>query len=92
MTQALLFPRWRKLARRALTLAALLTAVPAFAAGLVLGSKNFTEQHLLSEITSQYLNSKGYQVTRKPDLATVILRNALVNRQLTWLGITPAPA
>ena len=82
MTQALLFPRWRKLARRALTLAALLTAVPAFAAGLVLGSKNFTEQHLLSEITSQYLNSKGYQVTRKPDLATVILRNALVNRQL----------
>ena len=88
MTQALLFPRWRKLARRALALAALLLAAPAFAAGLVLGSKNFTEQHLLSEITSEYLNSKGYQVMRKPDLATVILRNALVNRQLTWRDYT----
>ena len=47
MTQALL-SALAQAARRALTLAALLTAVPAFAAGLVLGSKNFTEQHLLS--------------------------------------------
>ncbi|MBP4050579.1 glycine betaine ABC transporter substrate-binding protein [Chromobacterium violaceum] len=61
-------------------------SAPAAAAGLTLGSKNFTEQHLLSELTAQYLRGKGYQVAQKPDLATVILRNAMEHGQidLAW--------
>ncbi|HYS64625.1 MAG TPA: glycine betaine ABC transporter substrate-binding protein, partial [Paraburkholderia sp.] len=40
--------------------ALLLTSLHASAATLVLGGKNFTEQYVLTEITSQYLRSKGY--------------------------------
>ncbi|OWY39429.1 glycine/betaine ABC transporter substrate-binding protein [Xenophilus sp. AP218F] len=63
-----------------------LFSAPAGAAGLVLGSKNFTEQHLLSELTAQYLRGKGYEVTQKTDLATVIMRNAQEHGQidLVW--------
>ncbi|MFC7093974.1 glycine betaine ABC transporter substrate-binding protein [Jeongeupia naejangsanensis] len=68
--------------RMALCVAALVMAAPALAANLVIGSKNFTEQHILSSLTAQYLGSKGYQVEQKTDLATVIQRNALENKQL----------
>ncbi|GHD65399.1 glycine betaine ABC transporter substrate-binding protein [Jeongeupia chitinilytica] len=68
--------------RMALCAAALVLAAPALAANLVIGSKNFTEQHILSSLTAQYLGSKGYQVEQKTDLATIIQRNALENRQL----------
>jgi osmoprotectant transport system substrate-binding protein len=71
-----------RLAGICLAIAALtLFSAPA-AAGLVLGSKNFTEQHLLSELTAQYLRSKGYEITQKQDLASVIMRNAQEHGQL----------
>ncbi|MCD4485359.1 glycine betaine ABC transporter substrate-binding protein [Chromobacterium vaccinii] len=79
------FRRWLASACLAGAAMALLPAAAA-AAGLTLGSKNFTEQHLLSELTAQYLSGKGYEVAQKPDLATVILRNAMEHGQidLAW--------
>ncbi|WP_432724102.1 glycine betaine ABC transporter substrate-binding protein [Jeongeupia wiesaeckerbachi] len=66
-----------------LTAMLLLACTPALAAAnLVLGSKNFTEQHILSSLTTQYLSAKGYQIEKKTDLATIIMRNALLNKQL----------
>lgn len=53
---------------------------------LTLASKNFTEQRILSAITVQYLRAKGFQVEPKTNLATVITRNAMINKQIdmTW--------
>ncbi|MGP1299794.1 glycine betaine ABC transporter substrate-binding protein [Serratia sp. CY29653] len=58
----------------------------AWAAPLTLASKNFTEQRILSAITVQYLRAKGFQVEPKTNLATVITRNAMINKQIdmTW--------
>ncbi|MGK2696917.1 glycine betaine ABC transporter substrate-binding protein [Serratia surfactantfaciens] len=58
----------------------------AWAAPLTLASKNFTEQRILSAITVQYLRAKGFQVIPKTNLATVITRNAMINKQIdmTW--------
>jgi osmoprotectant transport system substrate-binding protein len=52
------------------------------AATITLGSKNFTEQHILSAITVQYLKSQGFDVSAKTDLSTVILRDAMLNKQI----------
>jgi len=62
--------------------ASLLCVTQVMATPLVLGSKNFTEQRLLSSITAQYLTHKGFQVEQKTDLASMIMRDALLNRQL----------
>nr|WP_126468254.1 glycine betaine ABC transporter substrate-binding protein [Pragia fontium] len=53
---------------------------------LVLASKNFTEQHILSAITVQYLRTKGIAITPKTDLASTIIRTAMLNKQvdLAW--------
>lgn len=55
-------------------------------APLVLASKNFTEQHILSAITVEYLAKKDIAVTPKTDLASTIIRNAMLNKQvdLAW--------
>ncbi|MDR0807133.1 MAG: glycine betaine ABC transporter substrate-binding protein [Enterobacteriaceae bacterium] len=55
-------------------------------APLVLASKNFTEQHILSAITVQYLTAKGIAVIPKTDLASTIIRTAMLNRQvdISW--------
>jgi osmoprotectant transport system substrate-binding protein len=69
--------------RHVLLLTGLLGLMPtAQSAPLVLGSKNFTEQHLLSSITAQYLIHKGYQIEEKSDLPSVIMRTAQLNKQL----------
>lgn len=69
--------------RRALIALTLLCTAPAFAGGTInLGSKNFTEQHVLAALTAQYLTAKGYTVNQTSDLATIIMRNALENQQL----------
>lgn len=60
----------------------LLTSASANAAPLVLASKNFTEQHILSAITVQYLATKGIEITPKTDLASTIIRNAMLNKQV----------
>ncbi|HFZ8993554.1 TPA: osmoprotectant ABC transporter substrate-binding protein OsmX [Citrobacter freundii] len=66
--------------------AALLVAVNAKAAPLVLATKGFTEQHILSAMTVQYLQKKGFQVQPRTNIAAVISRNAMVNNQIdiTW--------
>lgn len=40
------------------------------------GGKNFTEQLILSSMTSQYLESKGYDVQERSGMGTAVLRNA----------------
>ncbi|HIE0906511.1 TPA: glycine betaine ABC transporter substrate-binding protein [Serratia marcescens] len=63
-----------------------MTGAATWAAPLTLASKNFTEQRILSAITVQYLRAKGFQVEPKTNLATVITRNAMINKQIdmTW--------
>jgi len=78
--------RWLQRLRHALLFSLLMTGAAAWAAPLTLASKNFTEQRILSAITVQYLRAKGFQVEPKTNLATVITRNALINKQIdmTW--------
>ncbi|MDR5782623.1 glycine betaine ABC transporter substrate-binding protein [Caballeronia sp. LZ065] len=61
-------------------------SVPALAANLVVGGKNFTEQYVLAEITSQYLRARGYTIDTRTGLGSVLLRSAQENGQvdLTW--------
>ncbi|MGF6564911.1 osmoprotectant ABC transporter substrate-binding protein OsmX [Kosakonia cowanii] len=68
-----------------LAAAALLTA-SAHAAPLVVATKSFPEQHILSALTVQYLQKKGFQVQPQTNIATVISRNAMINKQvdMTW--------
>ncbi|HIE0707280.1 glycine betaine ABC transporter substrate-binding protein [Serratia marcescens] len=78
--------RWLQHLRHALLFSLLMTCAAAWAAPLTLASKNFTEQRILSAITVQYLRAKGFQVEPKTNLATVITRNAMINKQIdmTW--------
>ncbi|MGU3522884.1 osmoprotectant ABC transporter substrate-binding protein OsmX [Enterobacteriaceae bacterium C23F] len=63
-----------------------LLATQAQAAPLILATKSFTEQHILSAMTVQYLRKKGFQVQPQTNIATVISRNAMINKQIdiTW--------
>ncbi len=69
----------------ALCAAALFTG-QTIAAPLILATKSFTEQHILSAMTVQYLQKKGFQVQPQTNIATVISRNAMINKQIdmTW--------
>lgn len=77
-----------KLPRMCALLAAamLFTGAAAAARPLVLASKGFTEQHILSAMTVEYLQKKGFQVEPRTNIAAVISRNAMVNKQvdMTW--------
>jgi osmoprotectant transport system substrate-binding protein len=73
-----LFKRARWMAAGAMLVATL----NAHASNLVLGGKNFTEQYVLTEITSQYLRSKGYTVDARTGLGSVLLRSAQENGQI----------
>ncbi len=66
--------------------AATLLVAQAQAAPLILATKSFTEQHILSAMTVQYLQKKGFEVQPKTNIATVISRNAMINKQIdmTW--------
>ena len=66
--------------------AATLLVAQAQAAPLILATKSFTEQHILSAMTVQYLQKKGFEVTPQTNIATVISRNAMINKQIdmTW--------
>ncbi|PHH47342.1 osmoprotectant ABC transporter substrate-binding protein OsmX [Pluralibacter gergoviae] len=76
----------RRLTRLFVAAAAALLAGQAQAAPLILATKSFTEQHILSAMTVQYLRKKGFQVEPKTNIATVISRNAMINKQvdMTW--------
>ena len=69
-----------------LAAAMLFTGAAAAARPLVLASKGFTEQHILSAMTVEYLQKKGFQVEPRTNIAAVISRNAMVNKQvdMTW--------
>ncbi|MEB0163895.1 glycine betaine ABC transporter substrate-binding protein, partial [Glaciimonas sp. CA11.2] len=60
----------------------LVMASAAIAGPLVVGGKNFTEQLILSSMTQQYLQSKGYSVELKNGLGTTIMRQAIESGQL----------
>ena len=66
--------------------ATLLLAGTAKADPIVLATKSFTEQHILSAMTTQYLRKKGFEIKPQTNIATVISRNAMINKQvdMTW--------
>jgi osmoprotectant transport system substrate-binding protein len=51
-------------------------ALPAAAQNLVVGGKNFTEQQLMAEMTSQLLKAKGFTVDKRDGMGTAVLRQA----------------
>nr|WP_322061156.1 glycine betaine ABC transporter substrate-binding protein [Paraburkholderia sp. J63] len=57
-------------------------ALPSFAASVVVGGKNFTEQQLMAEMTSQLLQAKGFTVTKKDGMGSAVLRQAQENGQV----------
>jgi osmoprotectant transport system substrate-binding protein len=73
-------------------IAALATGSPALAAEkkLVIGSKNFTEQRVLSEIMIQLLTDRGFTCEDKTGLGgTLVARQALENGQIdTYMEYT----
>jgi osmoprotectant transport system substrate-binding protein len=69
--------------------AAALFSSQTFAAPLILATKSFTEQHILSAMTVQYLQKKAFQVQPQTNIATVISRNAMINKQIDMTWSTP---
>src|SRR5680860_34736 len=55
---------------------------PASAEEVVVGGKNFTEQQLLTSITSQYLAAKGYDVESRAGMGSAVVRSAQENGQI----------
>jgi osmoprotectant transport system substrate-binding protein len=49
---------------------------------VTVGSKNFTEQFLIAEMTAQLLESRGFTVRRQTGLGTTVLRQAQENGQV----------
>ena len=54
----------------------------AHAADVVVGGKNFTEQQILSTMTSQYLEGLGYEVDSRAGMGSAVLRQAQENGQI----------
>ncbi|MGD8106105.1 glycine betaine ABC transporter substrate-binding protein [Pantoea sp. FN0302] len=56
------------------------------AAPITMATKGFTEQHLLSAMTTLWLNKKGFQVIPKTNIPVSIGRSAMLNKQIdmTW--------
>jgi osmoprotectant transport system substrate-binding protein len=63
-----------------LTLASAMSV--AHAAEISVGGKNFTEQQLLSTMTTQYLDGLGYDVDNRSGMGSAILRQAQENGQI----------
>ncbi|MEC5322198.1 glycine betaine ABC transporter substrate-binding protein [Aurantimonas sp. A3-2-R12] len=49
---------------------------------IVVGGKNFTEQQLLAEITTQFLEAKGYEVDNRSGMGSAAVRQAMENGQI----------
>ena len=62
--------------------AALLGSLQVQAEALVVGGKNFTEQQLITSMTSQYLKAKGVDVDTRAGMGTAVLRKAQLNGQI----------
>lgn len=63
-------------------LMALLWALPSFATTIVVGGKNFTEQQLVAEMTTQLLEAKGFTAEKKDGMGSAVLRKAQENGQV----------
>lgn len=74
--------RWIKKSVVALIAILLLSQTAQAAAPLVMATKSFTEQHILSAMTVLWLQKKGFEVVPKRNIATTIGRNALLNKQI----------
>lgn len=73
-----------KLLSKVLTLASIaaFSTSSALAATIVVGGKNFTEQLLLAEMTSQLLKHEGFEVDKRDGLGSQVVRDAQVNGQV----------
>lgn len=78
--------RWIKSFTLALVASMALSQSVQAATPLVLATKSFTEQHILSAMTVMWLQKKGFEVIPKRNIATTISRNAMINKQIdmTW--------
>jgi len=75
--------RSNKLMKAVVVMAALATGLAsASAQTIVVGGKNFTEQQLMSEMTTQLLTAKGFKVDKRAGLGTAPLRQALEAGQI----------
>jgi osmoprotectant transport system substrate-binding protein len=61
---------------------AFLVSTAASADTIVVGGKNFTEQLLMSEITAQLLEAKGFTVDRKTGMGSAVVRAAQENGEV----------
>jgi osmoprotectant transport system substrate-binding protein len=59
-----------------------LGAAPAAAQTIVVGGKNFTEQQLMAEMTTQLLRAKGFTVDKRDGMGTAVLRQAQESGQI----------
>jgi osmoprotectant transport system substrate-binding protein len=64
------------------TALAMLFAGPAAAENIVVGGKNFTEQQLIAELTTQLLEANGYTVDKRDGMGSGVLRAAQENGQI----------
>lgn len=80
------FARWTKHTALALAATLAISQTAAAATPIVMATKSFTEQHILSAMTVIWLKKKGFQVVPKTNIATTIGRNAMINKQIdmTW--------
>ena len=78
--------RWLKQTALALTASLALSQAANAAEPIMMATKSFTEQHILSALTVLWLEKKGFQVIPKTNIATTISRNAVINKQIdmTW--------
>lgn len=78
--------RWLRNTALALSATLALSTSAQAAKPIVFATKSFTEQHILSAMTTMYLRKKGFQIEPKTNIATTIGRNAMINKQIdmTW--------
>lgn len=58
------------------------TASACAADAIVVGGKNFTEQQIMAQMTSQLLKAKGYKVDTRSGMGSTVLRKAQINGQV----------
>ena len=61
---------------------ALLVNLPRMAQNIVVGGKNFTEQQIMSQMTAQLLQAKGFKPDVKAGMGSAVVRQAQENGQI----------
>lgn len=73
----------RKIARYLTASIVMLSATTVWAADpIVVGGKNFTEQQIMAEMTSQLLQAKGFKVDTRAGMGSAVLRQAQESGQI----------